>query len=87
MGESDEQHLHYPVRAILVVAVAWLLFAFSVVVYAGISLLLLPALPAIFYGQVCLLSSAHEYARSIAQRGRRSVHRSPRIDGLASPRR
>lgn len=57
----------YPLRAVLVVAAAWLLFTFSVLVYACVSLLLLPFLPAIVFGQISLLSSAHEYARSVAR--------------------
>lgn len=65
--DTVEDAPRYPARAWLVVGGAWLLFAFSVLVYACISLLLLPALPAIFYGQVCLLASAHEYARSVAR--------------------
>ena len=69
--------LQFPLRAVVVVTLAWLLFALSVLAQACLSLLLLPALPMILFGQVCLLSSAHEYARSVARPGRPAPARAP----------
>lgn len=74
MAATHDQGSHrvrYPARAIVVVALSWLMFGFSLLIGALFVALMLPALP-IFIGMIlggaCLLGSAHEYARKLSIR-------------------
>jgi heme A synthase len=66
----SETRIRYPLRAILAVAGAWLLFLIQVLFGAFTVMMAVPLVPIFFgilMGGACLLSSAHQYALSLAR--------------------
>ncbi len=73
--------LRYPLHAVLLVGAAWFFYAVVLLVSALVFLPCIPLAPAIVVLMISLgglLSSAHEYARSVAR---------PRARGRLAPRR
>lgn len=62
--------LRYPLRALAVVTLAWLLFLTQLLLGMSFAALLVPVVPFFLFliiGGACLLRSAHDYAASVAR--------------------
>src|SRR6478752_10297173 len=80
---TSELRLRYPFHALLLVFISWSFFAVVLLVLALFMLPIVPLAPAFVMIMVAiggLLSSVHEYARSVARPVRPTTLRS-RVDG------
>ena len=80
-GTKSEVRLRYPLHALLLVGVAWIFYGVILLVTALVLLPCIPLAPAVVVLMLSLgglLSSVHEYARSVAR---------PREQGRLAPRR
>ena len=80
---TSEVRLRYPLHALLLIGVSWSFFAFLALVLALFMLPIVPLAPVFVMIMVAiggLLSSVHEYARSVA-RPVRATRVGSRIDG------
>jgi hypothetical protein len=82
---APKTHLRYPFHAVVLVAAAWLFYAVVLLVSALLLLPCVPLAPVLVMLMIALgglLSSAHEYARSVAQpraRGRLAARRDAKV--------
>jgi len=80
---TSEVRLRYPLHALLLIGLSWSFFALVALVLALFMLPIVPLAPVFVMIMVALgglLSSVHEYARSVASPARATTLRS-RIDG------
>jgi len=80
---TSEVRLRYPLHALLLIGISWCLYAVVLLVLALFMLPIVPLAPVFVMIMVALgglLSSVHEYARSVASPARATTLRS-RIDG------
>ena len=88
---TSEVRLRYPLHALLLIGISWCLYAVVLLVLALFMLPIVPLAPVFVMIMVAiggLLSSVHEYARSVASPVR-ATRVSSRIDGKTrqAPRR
>jgi len=80
---TSEVRLRYPLHALLLIGLGWCFFALLALVLALFMLPIVPLAPVFVMIMVAvggLLSSVHEYARSVAS-PRRATRLSSRLDG------
>ncbi len=59
---KNAQVSRMPIRAVLVLAGAWLLVTIQVILGGLLGVGFIPLAPVVLFGGACLLSSAHQYA-------------------------